>query len=88
MFYLLLTVDTPEEKALIEKLYDTYERMMYKIALGILRHRYDAEDAVHEAFFSVIRSKCLPKLSEVNSLYTKSYLIVAVKNASYKLYNR
>ena len=86
VFYSLM-VDTPEEKALIEKLYDTYERMMYKIAFNILRHRYDAEDAVHEAFFSVIRSGCLHKLSEVNSLYTRSYIIVAVKNASYKIHN-
>ena len=86
VFYSLM-VDTPEEKALVEKLYDTYEQMMYKIALNILRHKYDAEDAIHEAFFSIIRSECLHKLSDVNSLYTKSYIIVAVKNAAYKIYN-
>lgn len=87
LFYSLM-VDTPEEKALIEKLYDTYERMMYKIAYGILKHRYDAEDAVHEAFINVIRSESLPKLSEVNSFQTKAYIIVTVKNASYVIYNK
>ena len=87
LFYTLM-VDTPEEKALIEKLYDTYEQMMYKIAYGILKRRYDSEDSVHEAFINVIKSDCLPKLSEVNSQQTKAYLIVTVKNASYVIYNK
>lgn len=54
-FYLSM-VETDEERDLVTRLYYTYERMMYKIALGILKNPHDAEDAVSEAFIRLIKN--------------------------------
>lgn len=45
-FYLSL-LDTPEEKSMFEQLYRLYRQDMYKRAYGILKNKYDTEDAVH-----------------------------------------
>ncbi len=80
--------DTPEEKTLIEQLYNRYSQMMYKIAFGILHQKLDAEDAVHNTFINLIQSRSLSKLGAADSYETKSYIIVSVKHAAIKIYNK
>lgn len=86
-FYLTL-VDVPEDRPFVEKLYTDYERMLYGIAFRILKQRYDAEDAVHDAFMSVIKGKALEKLKSMPDTERKSYLTVIVKHSAYKVFNK
>ena len=81
-FYLAM-LDTPEEKSVFEQLYRLYRQDMFKTAYGILKNKYDSEDAVHEAFMRVIKK--LTKISEVNCPQTHAYLIIIVKNAALKI---
>ena len=81
-------VDTPEDKSFIEKLYTTYERMMYKISFDILGKEYDAEDAVHESFLNIIKTNALSKLKTLNDLETGSYLAATARNSAIRIYNR
>lgn len=81
-FYLSL-LDTPEEKSKFEQLYRLYRQDMFKMAYGILKNKYDTEDAVHEAFMRVIKK--LTKISETNCPQTHSYLLIIVKNVALKI---
>lgn len=86
-FYLAM-IDTPEDKLFVEKLYTVYERMMFRTAFRVLRQKYDAEDAVHEAILSVIKGDALEKMKPMTDIEKKSYLTVIVKHSAYKVYNK
>lgn len=86
--FIVATVDTPEEKDLISRLYTEYRSMMYKISFNILKNRYDAEDAVHDAFLSIIRTNGLSKIKKFDKASVKPYIIAAAKNAAIKIYNK
>lgn len=81
-FYLSL-LDTPEEKSMFEQLYRLYRQDMYKRAYGILKNKYDTEDAVHEAFMRVMKK--LTKISEIDCPQTHAYLLIIVKNVALKI---
>jgi len=84
-FYLSL-LDTPEEKSKFEQLYRLYRQDMFKMAYGILENKYDAEDAVHEAFMRVMKK--LTKISEINCPQTHAYLLIIVKRVALKILSK
>ena len=84
-FYLSL-LDTPEEKSKFEQLYLLYRQDMFKMAYGILENKYDAEDAVHEAFMRVMKK--LTKISEINCPQTHAYLLIIVKRVALKILSK
>ena len=49
---LLASVDSPQDKRKLELLYEKYNRLMYVVAMRVLHHPQDAEDAVSEAVLS------------------------------------
>ncbi|MCM1523133.1 MAG: sigma-70 family RNA polymerase sigma factor [Ruminococcus sp.] len=83
-FYLSL-IDDPEEKPKFEQLYAAYSQEMFKLAYGILKNKFDAEDAVHNAFVSVIKN--MDKVGEVGSGRTHGYVLITAKNAALKIHN-
>lgn len=85
-FYLSL-LETEEEKDIVRELYKNYEQVMYKTAFSILHNKHDAEDAVHEAFLTIIQNidkfslKTVPKMA--------SFLVIIIRNISInKLHKR
>ena len=84
-FYLSL-LETPEEKSKFEQLYRLYRQDMFKMAYGILENKYDAEDAVHEAFMRVMKK--LTKISEINCPQTHAYLLIIVKRVALKILSK
>lgn len=83
---LLMMIDTPEDKRKFVILYEKYRYLMFKIARNILRDPYLAEDAVHDAFVHIAQN--MNKIGEIESLYTKRYLVTVAKNAAIDLYRR
>ena len=59
---------------------------MFKMAYGILENKYDAEDAVHEAFMRVMKK--LTKISEINCPQTHAYLLIIVKRVALKILSK
>ena len=84
-FYLSL-VETEEERDLVTRLYNMYERKMYVIAYGILKNKQDAEDAVSESFIKLINN--LDKVSDINSSKCKGFITIVVKNTAINIYNK
>lgn len=64
MIIYLQMIEGSENKAKFEQLYNEYHRLMYHIAYKITGSKYDAEDAVHEAFLKVAEHiKKIPAVS-------------------------
>lgn len=77
MLIYLSMIDTQEERDLFEALYTTYRYLMLHVASKILQNHHDAEDAVHEAFLSVIKN--FDKFSDVESPKTRSLIVLIVE---------
>ena len=76
MFCIVMAMaETPEDRNKLEKLFNLYEKMMYRIAYGILNHHHDSEDAVITAWERIAAN--LDKILEIDCPQT-SFLIVIV----------
>lgn len=78
-----MNVVTFEENKKFERLYAQYSKLAYHIALKILGNMADAEDAVQQAFLSILEH--LEKVGEVESPATKAYLCKIVEHKAIDL---
>ena len=82
----LAMLDNPEEESKFEVLYKEYRSTMYNHAYGILKDKYLAEDAVHNAFLKL--TKNLEKVNEIKCKETRNYLVILVRGAAIDFYNQ
>lgn len=85
MLYLSM-FDTIEQKQCFERIYNDNKDIMYNYAYKILKDSSSAEDAVHDSFLSFARN--FEKSSEMNRDQIRGYLIITVRNAAFKIYNK
>jgi len=85
VFYLSL-IDTEEEKYRFEEIYSTYKKAMINLAFGFLHDSFEAEDAVHTAFFNI--AKNMKKVNSLSHNDAKNYCFKAVKNAALDILKR
>ena len=64
MLIYLQMIETDEDRQKFIQLYETYRGLMFYVANRILHNTEDAEDAVHQAFLSIIEN--LDKISMVH----------------------
>lgn len=83
MLVYLQMLETDEEKDKFERLYTLYRDQMYRAAYRILKHEHDAEDAVHQAFVSIIKN--FKKISSVNCPQTRAYVVITVERKALDL---
>ena len=65
---LLLTIEDPDRREEYAAAYRKYRQHMFVVANLILKDEAAAEDAVQNAFYSIIRNDSLPALAESDSL--------------------
>lgn len=82
----LNTIDYTDDKEKFEKLYIKYRSKMYYVAMSVLHDRYDAEDALHNAFIAV--AKNINKIANINSDETTAYLFRTAKNTALNVYSK
>ena len=70
MLIYLSMIETPEDKDKFEQIYYKYRDLMYYVANQKLNNHHDAEDAVHQAFVSII--KHISKINDIESPKTRS----------------
>ena len=73
MIYLQM-LESDEEKQKFEQLYIVYRGLMFHVAMQLLSNKQDAEDAVHQAFLSIL--ECFYGISEVRSPKTRSFVVI------------
>ena len=86
MLIYLQMLETPEEQSKFELLYRTYRGLMFHVANKILNNEHDAEDAVHQAFLSII--KHFEKFSDVKCLETETLIVIIVERKAIDIYRR
>lgn len=69
-----------------ETIYEENKDKLYRYAYSILGDEASAEDAVQDAFVSLAQNFEKTYSMECNQI--RSYLIIIVRNASFKIYNR
>lgn len=77
MLIYLALIETLEERDVFEKIYFKYRYLMLYVANKILQNHHDAEDAVHDAFLSVIKN--LDKFTNIESPKTRSLIVLIVE---------
>ena len=87
MFLILLSeIESLPDKLDFTRLYFTYRKLMFKIAMDVLHNHADAEDAVAEAFKSTfIHSR---KIKTIDCPETKSLLVITVRNKAIDIYRK
>jgi len=70
----LQTLESETQRSKVEQLYRRYGGLMKYVAMKVLDNEHDAEDAVEQAFVSVMEN--LHKIGKVDSLETQSYVTV------------
>lgn len=85
MLPIFLTIENDEERSLAEQLYLTYKSRMYGIAYSILHKREDAEDAVMDAVYNIVKNISRFSSSERNK--TESLIVIISRNAAINRYN-
>ena len=83
MMIYLSTIDTPEERSKFEQVYLKYRDLMFHAANRILHNDHDAEDAVHQAFLSIL--KHLDKISLAERKKTRAFVVVIVERKAIDL---
>ena len=78
MLIYLQMIESEEDKSKFIELYNQYRYLMFSVANRILKNEYDAEDAVHQAFVSIIDN--LNKIGAVDCPETKSYVVIITEN--------
>ncbi len=71
---------------LITELFQTYRGMMFKIAMGILNNESDAEDAVQDAFLSIINN--FEKILPIPCIEKEFYFVTIIENISINKLNK
>lgn len=83
MLMYLSMIETPDDKAKFERIYNRYRNLMYHVAYKVLSNHYDAEDAVHQAFVAIIRH--LEKISDIDCPQTRSYIVLITERKAIDL---
>ena len=78
MYLILLGGESEEDKKKIAELYEKYKYDCLHTALKITRSQDIAEDALHDAFISVINHK--EKILQLSNKEFRSMILVVVKN--------
>lgn len=76
MIYMSM-IDASDDRSKFEQVYQTYKDMMFHAANRILHNPHDAEDAVHQAFLSIL--KHLNKISLSERQKTQAFVVIIVE---------
>lgn len=83
MLMYLSMIETPDDKAKFERIYNRYRNLMFHVAYKVLGNHHDAEDAVHQAFVAIIRH--LEKISDIDCPQTRSYIVLITERKAIDL---
>lgn len=78
MLVYLQMIESEEDKSKFEQIYLRYRGLMFYVSNKILHNEHDAEDAVHQAFLSIILN--LNKISDVECPKTRGYIVTIVES--------
>ncbi len=85
LIYLSILTDE-QSRSKLENIYKMYKNLMYYVAYQILHSKPDSEDAVHQAFLSIIEH--IEKISDPICAKTQSYVVTVVERKAIDIYRQ
>lgn len=76
----ILAIDNEDDRAFMTRIYLDYGRLMYSVAIEIVRDPHVAEDMVSSAIIEMIKD--IDTLRKINSFRLRSYIASIVRNDS------
>lgn len=86
MLIYIQTADESETQSLLKRIYLDYRDKMMAVAYAILQDRFDAEDAVHQAFVYIAEN--LEKFSHGDDRRTVSYIVKLTESRAIDILRR
>ena len=86
MLPIFLTIENDNDRHFVERLYEKYEKQLYKVALKSLNNKSNAEDCVHDVFCAIINH--LERFKAFDSDHQIKYMCVCCRNAAINKYNK
>lgn len=83
MLLCIMAIQNDNDRKTVEELYSEYGSTMLYVAKSILKDSYRAEDAVTQAFISIIEN--FEKISFENCKKTKALVVIIVRNVCYNM---
>ena len=83
MLIYLQMIESEEDKSKFIAIYEKYRSEMFKAANRVLNNPSDSEDAVHQAFVSIIDN--LDKIEEVDCPKTRAYVVIITEHKAIDL---
>ena len=79
----LKLIDTPESQSEFEWFYYKYRKLMYYIALDIVKDKHLSEDVVSETFMNLAKNfEFIKTLGEIECPQIKRYVVISVRNTA------
>ena len=75
-FY-LQAIETEPDREKFTALYTRYRGLMFHVAMNLLQNEQDAEDAVHQAFLSILDH--FQKISDISCPKTRAFVVIIVE---------
>ena len=83
MLIYLSMIESQDDRHRFERIYERYRNLMYYVAYRILRNPQDAEDAVHQAFVSIIQN--IQKFVQIDCPETRSFIVLMTERKAIDL---
>lgn len=83
MLIYLSMIESQDDRHRFERIYERYRNLMYHVAYRILRNPQDAEDAVHQAFVSIIQN--IHKFVQIDCPETRSFIVLMTERKAIDL---
>lgn len=83
MILYLSIIETAEQQSKFEKIYLTYQGLMFHVANNILHNENDAEDAVHQAFLKIAEN--IAKVDDTDEAKLKRFVVIVTENSAIDL---
>lgn len=84
MLVYIQMLDAPRDKDKLKRIYSKYYAFMFNIADKILHNQQDSEDAVHNAFLSIIKN--IEKIEDISSPKTRGYISIIAERKAIDVY--
>ncbi|SMP41269.1 RNA polymerase sigma factor [Anoxynatronum buryatiense] len=86
MLQFLMVIPNPEIRSKLEMVYLKYQKVMYYMALKILKNPQDAQDVVQASVIKL--APYMEKMEDIDCNKTKAYIVTVVRNTSIDLYRK
>lgn len=83
MLIYLSMIESQDDRHKFERIYERYRNLMYHVAYRILGNPQDAEDAVHQAFVSIIQN--IHKFVQIDCPETRSFIVIMTERKAIDL---